>query len=284
MRKPLVLVVEDEPAIQHGLSIALKSRGYEMVAAFDGQEALDQLNHCTPDLILADIRMPNMNGLQMLLTLKSSEIHRDIPVVMISASPGDQTTALDSGAAFFLRKPFDHSALFEVIESCLAEFDDAVSINEVQGVHLHAKRTDTNQPVQNDPSKENDSMRPLEVLMIDDDVDFASVIEDSLTRQGHQVTVMHNWLSLLRRIKDHTPDLLLIDVETPTGNGVTAMEFLTLDPVVAGIRKAFVTGVSDIEIRQRCEALGSTYLHKSGNVVDKILTFVNEEADSRCVV
>lgn len=284
MLKNLILVVEDDPAIQFGLRMALESRGYDVVIANDGQEGLDILEHCDPSLILADIRMPVLNGLEMLLRIKLSESLRHIPVVMISASPGDQATALDSGASFFLRKPFDHSTLFEIVDSCLMRSIDlpakhANGCHEINGILI-----DSEKPVPKPDLRGGVPMPSLEILMIDDDKDFASMIEGFLVRDGHRVTVIYNWLSLLRQVKKQKPDLLLVDIETPTGNGVTAMEFLAMDPAVAGIPMAFVTGVSDPETRRRCETLGAGYLHKSGDIPGKIRSFLEDEIELPCLL
>lgn len=284
MPKNLILIVEDDPAIQFGLQMALKSRGYDVVIANDGQEGLEILHHCDPSLILADIPMPVLNGLEMLLQIKLAESLRHIPVVMISASPGDQATALDSGASFFLRKPFDHSTLFEIVDSCLLQSIDLPTNHSTGCLEMNEISIDSEKPAHQPHLKQGVEMPSLEILMIDDDKDFASMIEASLIRDGHRVTVIYNWLSLLRHIKKQKPDLLLVDVETPTGNGVTAMEFLAMDPAVSEIPTAFVTGVSDSETRHRCEALGASYLHKSGDIAGKIRSFIEVQVESPCAV
>lgn len=111
-----ILVVEDDEAIRHGTMLRLDCMGYEVILAVDGIDGLNQARRHHPDLIMMDIRMPKMNGMQALLELKADPTTTDIPVVMSSASPGDQSAAIDSGAKFFLRKPYTNEALLATID------------------------------------------------------------------------------------------------------------------------------------------------------------------------
>lgn len=112
-----ILIVEDDEAIRHGTQLRLDCMGYRVITAVDGADGFDQAKRHCPDLIMMDIRMPKMDGLEALRKLKADPVTTKIPVVMSSASPGDQWNAIDSGAKFFLCKPYSNEALMTTVDS-----------------------------------------------------------------------------------------------------------------------------------------------------------------------
>src|SRR5216684_3931556 len=107
MAKSRILVIDDEAAIRDSLKMTLEYNGYEFVGAATGQEGLVLTERDAPDLVLLDIKMPGMDGLDVLGRLRA--INETTPVVMISGH-GTTSTAVDAikrGAADFLDKPFD---------------------------------------------------------------------------------------------------------------------------------------------------------------------------------
>ncbi|EMI16288.1 Two-component response regulator protein [Rhodopirellula maiorica SM1] len=117
-------------------------------------------------------------------------------------------------------------------------------------------------------------MQSLHVLVIEDDVDFANTLEMTLRASHHHVTVTHNWLSVMAKLRTDDFDLIVADVETPTGNGLTALEFLNQDDAVAKIEKVFVTGRDDAETMRRCREMNAAYLHKTPRVFAELDEFV----------
>lgn len=109
-----ILVVDDEPVIVKLLTVTLEKRGYDVVSASDGAEALDKVALSPPDLVLLDINMPGMDGFETLERLKSDESTALIPVVMLTGmykDRDDRLRCLDLGADDFLTKPFDNEEL-----------------------------------------------------------------------------------------------------------------------------------------------------------------------------
>jgi two-component system, sensor histidine kinase and response regulator len=102
-----VLVVDDEYDIVEVVGRVLSSRGYEVDAAINGKLALAALQLRRPDVILLDVTMPVMTGIQLLRTIKSTATLRDIPVLMMSAVGDDVLSTADASlTAGYLRKPF----------------------------------------------------------------------------------------------------------------------------------------------------------------------------------
>ena len=106
-----VLIVDDSAAIRKILQRMLKSAGVSLgriVEAGDGLEALVQLQSQTVQLILSDINMPNMDGIQLLSELKSRVEFRNVPVIMVTTEGGEAKVmeAVQLGASGYVRKPF----------------------------------------------------------------------------------------------------------------------------------------------------------------------------------
>ena len=126
----LVLVVDDEASIRRSLEGVLKDEGFSVVLAEDGESAIRILMNTRPALVLLDIWMPGMDGLETLRKIK--EIHQDLPVVMISghATISTAVAATRLGAMDFLEKPLDLSGTIQLVRRVLNQAETPVSDNE----------------------------------------------------------------------------------------------------------------------------------------------------------
>ncbi|HYO19529.1 MAG TPA: response regulator, partial [Dermatophilaceae bacterium] len=100
-----ILVVDDEPHIVRTLTINLRARDYEVESAGDGRSALQIMDERTPDVIVLDLGLPDMDGLEVLRRVRETSA---VPVVVISArqESDDKVEALDAGADDYVTKPF----------------------------------------------------------------------------------------------------------------------------------------------------------------------------------
>jgi len=119
-----VLVVDDSAAIRKILQRVLRQTGMAIRAVYeagDGEEALTVLDTHKVDLVLSDINMPRMDGLQLLASLKAAEQWRHIPVVMITTEGGEAKVgeAVRLGAAGYVRKPFTADQIKEKLVGIL---------------------------------------------------------------------------------------------------------------------------------------------------------------------
>jgi len=116
-----ILIVDDEPEIVGILKFRLSSWGYETLSALNGEEALKVAATEKPDLILLDVMMPGMSGFEVLKKLKSQDITKAIPVIMVTvaAARAEMERGLKEGAAYYLTKPYDASELLERIKKLL---------------------------------------------------------------------------------------------------------------------------------------------------------------------
>ena len=104
---PLILLVEDNEAIRHAFSILLEEHGYRVAEAASGQEALDAVRARLPDLILMDLGLPDINGLEVTRRLKADDATRDVVVVALTghAMGDDGEVCRRAGCAGVLSKP-----------------------------------------------------------------------------------------------------------------------------------------------------------------------------------
>ncbi|MGB2706079.1 MAG: response regulator [Candidatus Omnitrophota bacterium] len=113
-----VLVVDDEPDVLKIVGFRLKSAGYEIKKASDGQEALDLIKKDRPDLVLLDLRMPVMDGYEVCRRIKSDENLKDIPVIFLTASSGAtiKDKAYEYKADDYIIKPFEPEELLRKVK------------------------------------------------------------------------------------------------------------------------------------------------------------------------
>lgn len=115
-----VLIIDDDPDVRLGTRVRLNAAGYKTLEAEDGLLGIAMAIEHGPDAILLDVRMPRMDGLTALKLMQNNDITRNTPVVMLSASHVDQTEALDSGAKYFLSKPYQGSQMLAAVDAAIA--------------------------------------------------------------------------------------------------------------------------------------------------------------------
>ena len=121
MAPKTVLTVEDSPNIRRLIAYNLKHAGFHVLEAGTGKEAVKVLQTTVPDLIILDIRMPEMDGFQLLELMRRYPKAASIPVVMLTAlsQPGDVDRALQLGVIDYLVKPLDPTLLLAKVETAL---------------------------------------------------------------------------------------------------------------------------------------------------------------------
>ena len=118
MKSPTILVVDDEPQIRRVLRTTLAADGYAIVEAQDGNEALEKLRSERPDLVLLDMNMPGMDGLETCREIRAAS---DVPILMLTVrnAERDKVRALDAGADDYVVKPFGIQELLARIRAAL---------------------------------------------------------------------------------------------------------------------------------------------------------------------
>jgi len=116
--RPHILVVDDEPQITRVLRTTLNAQGYDIRVANDGETALEIAKDFTPDLVITDLAMPNMNGIDLCRQLRKSS---QVPILVLSVRGEERSKiqALDSGADDYITKPFSTGELLARVRAVL---------------------------------------------------------------------------------------------------------------------------------------------------------------------
>jgi DNA-binding response OmpR family regulator len=123
MPAALVLVVDDDPVIQKLLQVNFEMEGYNVVTASDGAEGLERARSEHPDIVILDVMMPKMNGLEVASILKSDSATAGIPIILLSAKAqeADVQAGRQTGADDYVTKPFDPLELLERVARLVGE-------------------------------------------------------------------------------------------------------------------------------------------------------------------
>lgn len=123
MSQKKILIVDDELDLVVVVRYRLESEGFVVIAANDGETAIEKVKSESPDLILLDVMMPGIDGYEVCKRLKSDDKYKDIPIIMLTAKVQklDRETGLKLGANDYIAKPFDTADLLEKIQANLKD-------------------------------------------------------------------------------------------------------------------------------------------------------------------
>ncbi|MBA4389349.1 MAG: response regulator [Syntrophus sp. (in: bacteria)] len=121
-----ILVVDDSPTIRKLLGYILKKKSYIIAEAEDGLDAMEKLGHVQVDLVIVDLNMPNMDGIEFVKNLRDNYYYMDTPVIMLTTTKDEKLKkdAFDAGVNMFLNKPVQPNFLLYKVESLLGEEED----------------------------------------------------------------------------------------------------------------------------------------------------------------
>lgn len=205
--RPRVLVVDDHWGVHESVRVILEDR-YEVLGAFDGQEAVNVINSCKVDLVLLDLLMPGMDGMQVLTYVKEAKPH--IPIIVVTAVR-DVRTVMDTvrlGATDYLTKPFNDAELLPAIQRTLAG-------------HSH----DSHVPAQpNEPARDPHVQR-AHVLCVGNDLGLLATLKLVLKRYCETDVVTDTMLAL-HLFSNDPPSMLLMQSSLPLPDGILFLRLM----------------------------------------------------------
>ncbi len=213
---PTILIVEDNEMNRDMLSRRLIKRGFAVRSAIDGVEALT-LAQELPDLILMDLSLPELDGIEATRRIKASAATADIPVIALTAHAmiTDRERALEAGCADFDTKPVDFTRLLEKI-----------------GRHLRLRRDDAPSPSLPPPDAEllqdagPESGDRGHLLVVDDDPVNRDMLSRRLARRGYDVVCASSGREALACVERQTFDAVLLDLMMPEMSGLEVLDTL----------------------------------------------------------
>ena len=164
-----ILIVEDEHAVARGIQYALQQEGYEVAIARSGEEGLDIATHQAPDLVVLDVRLPGMDGFEVLRRLRASGAKMPVLVLTARDDEVDKVIGLELGADDYLTKPFGLRELMSRIKALLrrsyGDLSDAAGGRVIRHgdllIDLERRRVQRGHPAdQPDPDRVRDPPPP----------------------------------------------------------------------------------------------------------------------------
>jgi two-component system response regulator HydG len=197
-----ILLTDDNREFTQNLRDILEMRGYSVLTASDGFQALEIIRASPVDLILMDIKMPVMNGVETYKKIK--KIKPGLPVIMLTAFALEELIqeSIKEGAFACLKKPLDFDELFATIEHAIP----------------------------------NGSM----ILVVDDDEHLCQNLLDVLSRKGYRVSVAMDSISAIEKARMNVFDIMLLDMKLPPLNGLET--YLAIRRICPGIVVVIITG------------------------------------------
>jgi DNA-binding response OmpR family regulator len=122
MNKKRILLVDDEKDLVYAVTLQLEANNFEVLLAYDGQEALDKVHREKPDLIILDLMLPKIDGFKVCRMLKFDEKYKHIPIILFSAraQESDKEIGKEVRADSYITKPFDSEELLGKIKELLS--------------------------------------------------------------------------------------------------------------------------------------------------------------------
>ncbi len=218
-----ILVVDDQASMRLTLKGILSKKGYDVFVAEDGLRALEEVKKRDYGLIIMDIKMPGLNGVDAFIKIK--EINPKVPVIMMTAFALEDEIrrAINEGAYAVLYKPFDMERIFEVIGECI----------------------------------ENKTL----VLLVDDSIEDRAAYKLSLERKGYKVLETRSGEECLKCVKERKFQVILLDMRLPGINGIETLK--EIKKVRPDLPVIMVTGHSEDQMVENAMKSGSfAYLAK----------------------
>ena len=240
-----VLIVDDDPGVRHVVRRMLEANGHQLREAATGAEALAAVSAAPPDVMVLDLMMPGMNGMQLLAALGKRQDLPPIPTIVITGSITSESHVQSLGARGLLRKPFTRVQLAAAVETVL-------------------RRPVSRAVPHDDPSRAC-------VLIVEDDPDARMMLETLLRLEGYETITARNGSEGLAIMRERRPCAVLLDLMMPVMDGWQFRRQQLTEPELASVPVVCVTAVGNPdEVRTR---LGVPCFTKPVDV-DQLLTEV----------
>lgn len=255
-----LLLADDSITIQKVVELVLADEGFEIKATNNGEEALAALKSFNPDVILADIEMPKINGYQLCERIKSDPSTRDIPVILLAGAfePIDEELARNVGAEEYIIKPFESQELISKINAALTtrEMEEAVSVETpveeavevfeqgVAGEELWTMEELTAEPLVSEGVAEETPIEVFEETIEEEASALAKEpLEAFVAAPEERVTPSEELVERPER-----PSFAIPSIELPSKEEI--IEALSkemqvrIDPIMSGLKESFISAVS----------------------------------------
>lgn len=232
------VVADDDPEVRAVITEYLALRGFEVTQATDGLEALTHVRRVRPDVLVLDIMMPRLGGVEAMVQIRSD--FPDVAVIIVTGVPDDalRGRALALGAAALLPKPLELDLLGSIIAT--------VTTLSVSGSRTAGDRS---------PAGPVATQRARRILIADDDEEIRSMLSDFLQQHHYETVLASDGLQALKIIIDEPPPIVLLDIQMPRLGGIEALT--AIRAIAATTQVIMISGIDDVELARRALSYGA---------------------------
>jgi DNA-binding response OmpR family regulator len=219
-----VLVVDDDPFAGFALKHLLLSRGYAVVVARNAEQAMSLARRHRPEVIVSDARLTgSVDGVELAEILRNDPDTRNASILLVS-STDERARALQRGANAFLLKPIFQDKLFAALDSMVL--------------------------------RGRSSQKRGRVLVVDDDPQIAAICAEVLSNMGFEVATAGSIAEARRSLREQRPELMLLDVTLPDGEGFDFLEELKAERASSHLSVIFISGRTETASKVKALKLG----------------------------
>ncbi|MBF0288626.1 MAG: response regulator [SAR324 cluster bacterium] len=218
-----ILVADDSLTYRMMIKEMLEENNYDVEIAENGQEALDLFQQTAPDLVILDIIMPKLDGIEVCKLIKENEQTRLTPVIMLTSKDDveDNVDGLNAGADVYLTKPFFETELIAKLQSLL----------RFRGLQKQSEDVFSEKP---------------RILVADDSLVVREQLSELLEEGGYTPIIVEDGQAALDAMKQYLPDLIILDVLMPKVDGLEVCEKIKKSPATQQIPVIIITSKDDI--------------------------------------
>ncbi|MGA2955103.1 MAG: response regulator [Thermodesulfobacteriota bacterium] len=215
-----ILLVDDDKELVYGMSVWLKSKGFQVLSATDATSAITLSKAEKPDLVILDIGLPGRDDYSTMARFKTLMPPAHIPMIVTTAGNASvhREKALQAGAEAFFQKPFDSRQLLAAIEEVLID--------------------EPSEP----PKKALNNTNQKKILIVDDNQDLLHALQVRLKSHGFRVHFTPDAALAIHIALKIKPDLVILDVDLPGEDGYSAMERLRSQMALAHVPIIIIAG------------------------------------------
>jgi DNA-binding NtrC family response regulator len=245
--------MEDESSVAEGLELILKEKGYRVNLARTGKEALSVLDQKRFDLLVADLRLPDMNGMDVIREAKKKESRAEVIVITGYASVPSAVEAMKIGVIDYLPKPFTEEEFMARVEKALERRGGGASASRQEAVQEPERTTTVEEAVE--------TAHQVHVLVVEDEPSVGMGLKMILMEKGYGVDLVKTGKEALKETAEREYDLLVADLRLPDMNGMEVIR--KTKKRRPGTQVMVITGYSDVSSAVEAMKTGAVdYLSK----------------------
>jgi DNA-binding response OmpR family regulator len=251
--RPTILIAEDDLFLQTVYQKRFEIEGYHVELVSDGQRALEYLRAQKPDIAVLDIKLPKLNGLEVLSRMKGNAALKDIPVVILTGllDISKMTEALEIGADGYMIK---------------SETSFGDMIRFVNGM-LQVK-----------PQLKKDGLSAGEpcILLVDDDAFIRSIYKTRFLAEGYRVETAEDGDIAMEKLSHLPVDAVLLDVMLPKCNGFKVLAYMKLEERLKNIPVVMLTNLQTLELAEQAHTSGASGYVVKSRAVSEVVSIVRD--------